>query len=160
MPITPFAYVPKDLREWTRFMQQAIVQADANASISESDIPSTIARDTEVTNAVLAHKAETDPHPTYTTAAEVASTISAASISESQITNSAILARVADNETITGVWAFSLAPKLPAYTVATLPSAATYTRGMIYVSDETGGATVAFSDGTNWRRVQDRAVVA
>ena len=46
------------------------------------------------------------------------------------------------------------------YTVATVPSASTYARGVIYVSNETGGATLAFSDGTNWRRVQDRAVVS
>ena len=46
------------------------------------------------------------------------------------------------------------------YTVATLPSAATYPRGVVYVSNETGGATLAFSDSTNWRRVQDRAVVS
>lgn len=46
------------------------------------------------------------------------------------------------------------------YTVATLPSAATYPRGVIYVSNEAGGATLAFSDGTDWRRVQDRAVVS
>ena len=46
------------------------------------------------------------------------------------------------------------------YTVATLPTAATYPRGVIYVSDETGGATLAFSDGTDWRRVADRAVVS
>lgn len=51
-------------------------------------------------------------------------------------------------------------PLLRTYTVATVPSAASYARGMIYVSDETGGATVAFSDGTNWRRVQDRAIVS
>ncbi len=43
---------------------------------------------------------------------------------------------------------------------ASLPSAATYVRGLIYVSDETGGATPAFSDGTNWRRVADRAIVS
>lgn len=49
--------------------------------------------------------------------------------------------------------------KLRSYTVATVPSAAPAGL-MIYVSNETGGATVAFSDGTNWRRVQDRAVVA
>jgi hypothetical protein len=30
---------------------------------------------------------------------------------------------------------------------------------LIYVSDESGGAVVAFSDGTNWRRLTDRAVV-
>ena len=46
------------------------------------------------------------------------------------------------------------------YTVATLPTASTYQAGMIMVTDETGGYTQAFSDGTNWRRVQDRAIVS
>lgn len=49
---------------------------------------------------------------------------------------------------------------LPSFTVATVPSASLWTRGMIYVSDDTGGPTPAFSDGANWRRVADRAVVA
>lgn len=49
---------------------------------------------------------------------------------------------------------------LPSYTVATLPSAANNPRALIYVSNESGGATVAFSDGAAWRRVQDRAVVS
>jgi hypothetical protein len=31
---------------------------------------------------------------------------------------------------------------------------------IIYVSNESGGAVLAFSDGTNWRRVTDRAVVS
>lgn len=48
----------------------------------------------------------------------------------------------------------------PTYTVATLPTAATYPRAIVYVSDETGGATIAFSDGTIWRRVQDRVEVS
>lgn len=48
---------------------------------------------------------------------------------------------------------------LPGYTVATLPSAAT-ARQVVYVSDESGGAVLAFSDGTNWRRVTDRAIVS
>lgn len=48
---------------------------------------------------------------------------------------------------------------LPNYTVDTLPSAAV-PGTLIYVSDETGGATVAFADGTDFRRVQDRAVVS
>lgn len=48
---------------------------------------------------------------------------------------------------------------MPSSTVAGLPSAAT--AGLwIYVTDETGGAIPAFSDGTNWRRVTDRAVVS
>lgn len=53
-----------------------------------------------------------------------------------------------------------VAIELSSYTVATLPDVALYQNSMIFVSDETGGATVAFSDGTNWRRVQDRAVVS
>ena len=48
----------------------------------------------------------------------------------------------------------------PSYTVAALPAASSYTGAMAYVPDEAGGATIAFSDGTNWRRVQDRAVVS
>ena len=46
------------------------------------------------------------------------------------------------------------------YTVVTLPDATLYEGGMIYVSNETGGSTLAFSDGTDWRRVADRAVVS
>lgn len=49
---------------------------------------------------------------------------------------------------------------LATYTVATLPTASDWTQGLIYVSDESGGATPAFSDGTNWRRVHDRAIVS
>lgn len=49
---------------------------------------------------------------------------------------------------------------LPEFTVTTLPSAPDNPRMMIYVSNETGGAVPAFSDGTNWRRVTDRAVVS
>ncbi len=46
------------------------------------------------------------------------------------------------------------------YTVATVPSASAAAGQIIYVSDETGGAVLAFSDGTDWRRVTDRAVVS
>ncbi len=49
---------------------------------------------------------------------------------------------------------------LPTYTVAGVPAAAGHARGLIYVSNEAGGAVVAFSDGTNWRRVTDRAIVS
>jgi hypothetical protein len=47
------------------------------------------------------------------------------------------------------------------YTVATVPSASGKGAGAeIFVTDETGGAIPAFSDGTNWRRYSDRAVVS
>ena len=81
-------------------------------------------------------------------------------------TNSEILAAwvaaasiaIADIIQRDGSVAFTGPPVIPSYTVATLPSVGT--AQLIYVSDETGGATVAFSDGTNWRRMQDRAIVS
>jgi hypothetical protein len=45
------------------------------------------------------------------------------------------------------------------YTVAALPNAAQPGQ-VIFVGNESGGAVLAFSDGTNWRRVTDRAVVS
>jgi hypothetical protein len=49
---------------------------------------------------------------------------------------------------------------LASYAKASLPTAATFTAHMIYVTDDVGGATPAFSDGTNWRRVADRNVIS
>ena len=62
-------------------------------------------------------------------------------------------------ENLTGV------TRLRTYTVANLPDPADYQpdsggAALIYVSDETGGAVTAFSDGTDWRRTTDRAVVS
>ena len=52
--------------------------------------------------------------------------------------------------------------KLTAYTVATAPSASTSGAGtMIYVSDGAAGSEiVAFSDGTDWLRVDTRAAIS
>lgn len=44
-------------------------------------------------------------------------------------------------------------------TVSALPAAAAAGQ-IVYVTDETGGPVLAFSDGTNWRRVTDRSVVS
>jgi Protein of unknown function (DUF2793) len=47
------------------------------------------------------------------------------------------------------------------YAKAALPSAASSGAGAtVFVSDEAGGPVLAFSDGTAWRRVTDRAVVS
>ena len=48
---------------------------------------------------------------------------------------------------------------LPSFTTTTLPSASV-AGAMIYVTNEAGGAVPAFADGTNWRRVTDRAIVS
>ena len=51
--------------------------------------------------------------------------------------------------------------RLKSFTVAGLPTASSQGAGALaYVSDETGGASLAFSDGTAWRRTADRAVVS
>lgn len=47
-------------------------------ALSDADIPASIARDTEVSDAITAHEAAADPHPTYTTAAELSSAITTA----------------------------------------------------------------------------------
>ena len=62
---------------------------------------------------------------------------------------------IGDFEFITDIFG----PTGDSFTVSGLPSSAQPGQ-MIYVSDETGGATMAFSDGTNWRRITDRAVVS
>lgn len=56
---------------------------------------------------------------------------------------------------------------VPGYTVAGLPSATNngstsndLFSSIVFVSDESGGATLAFSDGTNWRRVTDNNIVS
>lgn len=49
---------------------------------------------------------------------------------------------------------------LPSYTVSGVPAAADWQGSLIYVSNESGGAVPAFSDGTNWRRVTDRAIIS
>jgi hypothetical protein len=44
------------------------------------------------------------------------------------------------------------------YTVSTLPAVGT--GQLIFVTNEVGGAIHCFSDGTNWRRLSDRAIVS
>lgn len=111
MPIKPFTRIPRDIIEWSRYLQTVDVtptdgtvthemledsaalsvlgtsgsagavgdiSASANGqylgrradalgffALQDSDIPSTIARDTEVTQAVADHVAAADPHTQY-----------------------------------------------------------------------------------------------
>jgi hypothetical protein len=52
---------------------------------------------------------------------------------------------------LTGKLVPTLPVILPTYTVVGVPSAATYARGLIYVSDGTSNKRLAISDGSNWR---------
>lgn len=53
-------------------------------------------------------------------------------------------------------------PKVPSYTVANAPSAATAGAGaLIYASNGAAGAGIlAYSDGTNWKRVDTAATIS
>lgn len=198
MPIQPFLNVPKDLREWTRYLNFVKVQADTAISAQTADLATLATNATNATNAANAALADLATLATSAVSADDAALLggqlpsyyrnaanlnagtladarvaqsnvtqhqAALSIAESQIPDGSIFPRLSASETISGAWTYtgiqtySLPPILPSYTVAGAPSAATYARGLIYVSNESGGAVVAFSDGTNWRRVTDRAVI-
>lgn len=62
------------------------------------------------------------------------------------------------NGLIGRVEALEAAPSAPSHEVASLP--APVAGRFIYVPDESGGPTLAFSDGADWRRVSDGAVVS
>ena len=49
---------------------------------------------------------------------------------------------------------------LPSFTVTTAPDATLYTGSWIYVTNDVGGPVMAFSDGTNWLRCSDRAIIS
>lgn len=50
--------------------------------------------------------------------------------------------------------------RVASYAVAALPDATAGTGQIVFVPDEAGGAVLAFSDGTDWRRATDRSVVS
>lgn len=49
---------------------------------------------------------------------------------------------------------------LDRYRVSQLPPASQWEGAQVHVTDETGGAVTAFSDGVFWRRITDRTVVS
>jgi hypothetical protein len=69
-------------------------------------------------------------------------------------------------------WARTIYPRLqpgpftiPGYVVVDVPDATKWGDGtnftsIIMVSDETGGLTLAYSDGTNWLRTSDRTAIS
>jgi hypothetical protein len=46
------------------------------------------------------------------------------------------------------------------YTLLTLPTAAGKAGGLIWVSDLTAGAFFCYSDGTDWRRLDDKTIAS
>ena len=50
--------------------------------------------------------------------------------------------------------------RLDEFTVLTVPTASENQTLQIYITDETGGPTPAYSDGTNWRRYSDGNIIS
>lgn len=69
---------------------------------------------------------------------------------------------VSDAKSSTGDFEFltdTYGPTADSFSVSNLPDASQPGQ-MIFITDETSGPTMAFSDGTSWRRIQDRAIVS
>ena len=63
-------------------------------------------------------------------------------------------------ESASGNLVLAGAAVVAAHAVANLPAASAMPWAILGVTDESGGAVLAFSDGTDWRRVTDRAIVS
>jgi hypothetical protein len=98
----------------------------------------------------------------FATGGDMGTITEAVTVSEDlgNVTTSATVSYDLGTETTSGI----LTPSyllLPSKTVTQLASLTASPAGQfVYCSDESGGAVPAFSDGTNWRRVTDRAIVS
>jgi hypothetical protein len=155
---TPRAFkaVPKDIREWTAWIRDAFTDALtgtistaqlADGSVTLVKLGGTI---TTAGKALLDDAAASDQRTTLGlgTAAVEAIGTSGANVPKLSTANTWTLAQT-----------FSAPPVVPSYTVAGVPSA-TPAGQLAYISNETGGAVLAFSDGSVWKRVTDRATIS
>jgi hypothetical protein len=95
-------------------------------------------------------------------ATDIISTANNGNLIVSQLGDGKILFAVNDIDIFSledGVISAYMPVQLGTYSMLTLPDASTPGR-MIYVSDSTQGSCIAFSDGTNWRRSEDRSVIS
>lgn len=79
------------------------------------------------------------------------------------VANTNVLEVTGSGVDVTGATTTTTFAKVGSYTVsgaATLGASSAGAGAIIFVTDETGGAVLAFSDGTDWRRVTDRAVIS
>lgn len=154
--VRAFRWIPKDIREWTVWIREAFVSAlsgtiDA-AQFADGSI-GTVKLGVDITTAgkaLLDDAAASNQRTTLGlgTAATANTGTSGTAVPFLDAANTWTLAQT-----------HSAPPVVPSYTVVGVPSAAVPAQ-IAYISNETGGAVLAFSDGTNWRRVTDRAIIA
>ena len=163
---TPRAFkeVPKDIREWSTWIRDAFTDALAG-TVTTSQLT-----DNSVTLAKMATVATDTVLGRSTAGTGNVETIACTAAGRALIDDATAAAQVttlgltqAGLKNVANTWTlaqtFTAPPIIPSYTVAGVPSA-TPAGQLAYISNETGGAVLAFSDATNWRRVTDRAVIA
>jgi hypothetical protein len=164
MPLTvstprAFKAVPKDIREWTAWIRDAFTDALSGtiATSQLADNSVTLVKVQQIATDTLLGRstAGTGNVETVTCTAAGRALLDDANAA-AQVTT---LGFKATANTWTLAQTFSAPPIVPSYTVAGVPSASPAGQ-LAYISNETGGAVLAFSDATNWRRVTDRAVIA
>lgn len=164
--VKAFKEVPKDIREWSRWIREAFIQAITGTI--ELSLLESIATDT------LLGRATAGPGAVETIACTAAgrALLDDAAASDQRTTLGLGTSAVVDTGTsgakvpllsTANTWTlaqtFSAPPLVPSYTVVGVPSASPAGQ-LAYISNESGGATLAFSDSTNWRRVSDRAIIS
>jgi hypothetical protein len=131
-----------DIREFTRWCKESI---GANV-VTDDELTASAASVTSAFQAAdAAHVAAADPHPGYTTAAEVAA---------------ALATFLATANTWSAKQTFSVPHRLPSYSVAGLPAGVTGDRAIVtdasgptFLAAAVGGGAVVcpvFHNGTTW----------
>jgi len=170
--LRPFVAIPQTLREWERWIRGALIDgAIGTTQIEDGAVtPSklaNVAADTLLGRAT----AGTGPVETIPCTAAGRALLDDANVAAQRTTLELGTAAQFDVGTSGGTvprndtantWAepqtHAKPPVVPSYTVAGMPSASPAAQ-LAYFINESGGPVLAFSDGTDWRRVTDRAVV-
>ena len=141
----------------------ALVADAASGNIAIGDItPSaalTIAGEMKIEDSASAAALEVNVSAATT---DIISTANAGNLIISQLGNGKILFAANDLDILSledGVITAYMPVQLDTYSILSLPDALPQGR-MIYVSDSTQGSCIAFSDGANWRRSEDRSVIS
>ena len=164
-----FKDVPQDIREWTRWWREALAAlSDSIVGTVEVSLIEPIATDSLLGRAT----AGTGAVELVTCTAAGRALIDDASATAQRSTLGLGTSAVVDTGTsgakvpllnTANTWTlaqtFSAPPVVPSYTVAGVPSASPAGQ-LAFISNESGGAVLAFSDAAAWRRVTDRAVIS
>lgn len=172
LQLRPFISVPQTLREWTRWISEsALSGVVATENIEDASV--TLVKLAPVaTNTVLGRAtagtgdvealACTSAGRALLDDADASAQRTTLGLGTAAVVNTgtsgATIPLLNGANTWSAAQTLSAPPVVPSYTVAGVPSASPAGQ-LAYISDESGGAVLAFSDATNWRRVTDRAVI-